>query len=244
MRTKRLRIFAGPNGSGKSSIEDLVSSKYNIGNLINADKIEQTLRKKGQLSFNTYGITVTTSELKKFIATSGFNQKTDLSELSFNLTVSKNILKLKSLDIPYAYLGAILSELIRNKSLDGKRTFSFETVMSHPAKLDFIKEAKAKGFKTYLYFVCTESVTINIDRVQSRVDLGGHPVPIDKIKSRYKRSLDLLADAVKLADRAFIFDNSEQNKTILLAEKDEDKLHILESEVPLWFHTYLIKKLT
>jgi predicted ABC-type ATPase len=155
--TKRLRIFAGPNGSGKSTIVGLVSSKYNIGNLINADNIEQTLRKRSQLSFNTYGIAVTANELRKFIESSGFNEKTDLSKMPTYLTVSKNVLKLRSRDIPYEYVGAILSELIRNKSLGGSKTFSFETVMSHPGKLDFIKEAKAKGFKTYLYFVCTES---------------------------------------------------------------------------------------
>ncbi|HEY8934033.1 MAG TPA: hypothetical protein VIM65_02390 [Cyclobacteriaceae bacterium] len=243
MQTKRLRIFAGPNGSGKSSIEDLVSSKYNIGNLINADKIEQILRSRGQLSFNTYGIKITSSELKKFIKSSGFNEKADLTELSNLLTVQKNVLKLKSSKIPFAYLGAILTELIRNKCLDGNRTFSFETVMSHRGKLEFIKEAKRKGFKTYLYFVCTESARINIDRVQSRVALGGHTVPIEKIKSRYIKSLNLLAEAVKLVDRAFIFDNSEEQATILLAEKDKDEIRIFEKEVPRWFNTYLIKKL-
>ena len=244
MPTKRLRIFAGPNGSGKSTIEDLISSKYNLGQVINADKIESVLRGRGQLSFNTYGITVNNSELKKSIAISGFNKKANLLELSANLTVSKNVLKLKSKDVPYAYLGAILSELIRNKSLDENRTFSFETVMSHPSKLDFIREAKVKGFKTYLYFVCTESVNLNISRVQNRVQLGGHSVPTDKIKSRYTKSLILLADAVKLADRAFILDNSQQNTIILLAEKYDGEVRLLESNVPPWFDKYFVKKLS
>jgi predicted ABC-type ATPase len=69
-------------------------------------------------------------------------------------------------------------------------------------------------------------------------------VPIEKIKSRYKKTLELLSDAVKLADRAFIFDNSEQSQTILLAEKDDGQLTILVPEVPKWFDTYLIRKLS
>ena len=239
---KRLRVFAGPNGSGKSTIENLVSSKYNIGNFINADQIERTLRTKGQISFNSYGITITQAEFNKLIKDSSFNEKENLSKLTTRLSVRKNLLKLKSDRIAYSYLGAILSELIRNKSLDGSRTFSFETVMSHPGKLEFMKEAKIKGFKTYLYFVSTESPEINVGRIQTRVAQGGHDVPVDKIKSRYKKSLGLLAEAIKLVDRAFIFDNSGE-ETLLLAEKDEGELEIFEKSVPRWFDTYVIKKL-
>jgi predicted ABC-type ATPase len=244
LRTKRLRIFAGPNGSGKSTIESIVSSKYNIGKFINADRIEHILRRRGKLSFNSYRVKITAADLKESILRSGFSSKVDINQVLLHLTISKNVLHLKSKDIPYAYLGAIVSELIRNKCLERKSTFSFETVMSHVSKLDFIREAKARGFKTYLYFVCTESVEINIDRVQSRVELGGHPVPIEKIRSRYKKTLELLSDAVKLADRAFIFDNSEQSQTILLAEKDDGQLKIFVSEVPKWFDTYLIQELS
>lgn len=139
---KRLRLFAGPNGSGKSSIEKLVSERYNIGNLINADVIEQTLREKGQMSFDPYGITITTSELKHSMAGSGFNQKEDVSTLTNHLSIRKNTLTIRTEEFAYGYLGAILSEVIRNKSLDGNKTFSFESVMSHSSKLDFIAEAK------------------------------------------------------------------------------------------------------
>jgi len=244
LRTKRLRIFAGPNGSGKSTIENIVSSKYNIGKFINADTIERTIRRRGRISFNSYGIKITTTELKESITQSGFNAKIDLAEVLPYLVVVKNILHVKSKSIPYAYLGAMLSELIRNKCLERNNTFSFETVMSHVSKLDFIKEARAKGFKTYLYFVCTESVEINIGRVKSRVEMGGHSVPLEKIISRYKKTLDLLAEAVRLVDRAFIFDNSEKSKTVLLAEKDEGEIRIFVPEVPEWFDTYLVKRLT
>jgi predicted ABC-type ATPase len=115
--------------------------------------------------------------------------------------------------------------------------------MSHPSKLDFISKAKEKGFKTYLYFVSTASPDIHVERVQTRVQEGGHDVPEDKIRKRYTRSLDLLLDALKLVDRAFVFDNSRA-ETILLAEKDDGKLKIFEKTVPQWFDTYVIKKIT
>jgi predicted ABC-type ATPase len=145
---KRLRIFAGPNGSGKSTIEAEVSSKYNIGHLINADNIESVLRNGHAIHFNSYGIKVTPGELRNHFMHTGFADKIDIRRLSGTLNVKNNILRLNSTDAPYSYVGAILTELIRNKSLGGNRTFSFETVMSHASKLDYINIAREKGFKT------------------------------------------------------------------------------------------------
>lgn len=113
--------------------------------------------------------------------------------------------------------------------------------MSHPSKIRFLEQAKNRGFKTYLYFISTESPEINIGRIQSRVAQGGHDVPIEKVSSRYYRSLTLLAEAVKIVDRAFIYDNSGE-ETILLAEKNDNQITIFPREVPKWFDTYVIRK--
>jgi len=78
--------------------------------------------------------------------------------------------------------------------LKANSSFSFETVFSHPSKVDFLADAKNAGFKIYLYFVATENPIINQERVQIRVDLGGHDVPKDKIISRYHRTMDYLYD--------------------------------------------------
>ena len=73
--------------------------------------------------------------------------------------------------------------------------------MSSPDKIDFLAEARRRGFRTYLYYVATVDPLININRVANRVRMGGHPVPEEKIVSRYARSLDLLvALAEALAD--------------------------------------------
>ncbi len=61
-------------------------------------------------------------------------------------------------------------------------TFTFETVMSHPDKIELLHKAQQSGFRTYLYYVATEDPEINISRVENRVSSGGHPVPREKIK--------------------------------------------------------------
>jgi predicted ABC-type ATPase len=92
--------------------------------------------------------------------------------------------------------------------LERRASFSFETVMSSPDEVALLEKARSLGYRSYLYFIATEDPQINIARVKSRVHLGGHDVPVDKIVSRYARSLDLLLPAIRQSNRAYLFDNS------------------------------------
>lgn len=96
----------------------------------------------------------------------------------------------------------------RAEALEARTSFSFETVMSHPSKLDVLRTARLRGFRTVLYFVATESAELNVGRVRQRVALGGHDVPEDRIRARYVRTLKMLPQALRLADLAVLFDNS------------------------------------
>lgn len=84
----------------------------------------------------------------------------------------------------------------------------FETVLSIPEKLDYMRRAKGAGYFIRLIYVATESPEINRLRVAWRVDQGGHDVPHQKIVDRYVRSLKLSAEAARIADRAYFVDNS------------------------------------
>lgn len=96
----------------------------------------------------------------------------------------------------------------RADALEARRSFSFETVMSHPSKLDVLRTARLRGFRTALYFIATASPELNVSRVRQRVALGGHDVPEDRIRARYVRTLRLLPEALRLADVSVLFDNS------------------------------------
>ena len=58
-------------------------------------------------------------------------------------------------------------------------------------------------------YVCLNSPERSIQRVRERVAQGGHDVPDDDVRRRYGRSLRNLTAAVRLADQAVIYDNSE-----------------------------------
>jgi len=79
--------------------------------------------------------------------------------------------------------------------------------------------------------------------IRTRVQRGGHDVPQNKIISRYRKSLELLAQAVESVDRAFIIDNSNENRMLLLAEKDDDEIMVYGNDIPEWLDHYLINKL-
>ena len=114
--------------------------------------------------------------------------------------------------------------------------------MSHPSKLDFLRQAKANGYRTYLYFVATKDWGINIDRVKERVKKGGHQVSRDKIIERYFRSLGLLYEAVKLVDRAYVFDNSLEPQLIVRITDGRDVEYEVTS-IPDWVYQHFHLKM-
>lgn len=76
-----------------------------------------------------------------------------------------------------------------SEALNNRMSMIYETVFSHPSKLELIREARAKGYFIRLFFICTESPRINIDRVADRYSKGGHTVPGDKVSNRYTRAM-------------------------------------------------------
>ena len=211
-------MLAGPNGSGKSFLVPLLAEEVNLGVIVNADEIEATLRKQPAgsrlLNLGNWNVQLTDAELQEFAArlTSQRLPKEQISQLR----IEQNVLLLGHAHLD-SYLAAWVAELLRFRLLATRQSLTFETVMSHPSKLEFLRAARLAGYRTYLYFVATADPAINIARVAVRVAKGGHSVAQDKIVARYRRSLSLLRPALKLTDRAYIFDNSG-TEPMLVAE--------------------------
>ena len=102
-------------------------------------------------------------------------------------------------------------EQLREECLRDRKSLIFETVLSRRDKVDYIRRAKEAGFFVRLFFVCTESPTINAMRIAKRVMQGGHDVPITKIISRYKLSVANCIEVAKIVDRCYLYDNSIEN---------------------------------
>jgi predicted ABC-type ATPase len=238
-KTPRLRMFAGPNGSGKSTIKDAVP-EYLLGIYLNADDIEKQIKLTAQFDLSPYRANQEVA--LAFFRQSSFLAKSNLLNQIDLIQVVNQILCFSQLDIN-SYIASVLVDFLRHHLLAKRLSFTFETVMSHQSKVDFLQEAQQQGFRTYLYFVATVDPDINISRVAYRVQTGGHPVPSEKIIKRYYRSINLLMDAITHSDRAYIFDNSADDDSVLLAEiTDGDELELKVDAVPLWFQTAILDK--
>ncbi len=236
----RLRVFAGPNGSGKSTIKEVLPPAW-LGVYLNADEIEKSIRSQGRLGLSAFEVTASDKELREFLRNSALLAKAGLLDEAERLQLVGNDVCFGSVAVN-SYFASVLVDFIRHKLLAAKISFTFETVMSSPDKVAFLQKAQQAGFRTYLYFVATEDPDINVDRVRHRVEAGGHPVPKDKIISRYIRSLNLLFDALMFADRAYIFDNSGHARVWIAEASAGEALEVKTDLMPAWFKTALWDK--
>ncbi|MEJ0057301.1 MAG: hypothetical protein WDN75_17575 [Bacteroidota bacterium] len=177
-----------------------------------------------------------------FLRASSFNQKSGIQNLLSNLSVKNNRLFVKG-DQDIGYLGALVADFLRAFLLNEGVTFAFETVFSHRSKLEFIEYANIRGYKTYLYFIGTESPEINISRVQNRVQQGGHDVPKDKITNRYYRSMELLHESLRTVYKGYVFDNSGSQTEQVLRKNRDGKISFTHDTYPDWVYQYLVSKL-
>ena len=207
MSVKRMRVFAGPNGSGKTTIIKSLQGTIPFGVYINADDIELQLKESKILLFNTFQLNVTQNQMQHFFKESTFSPvKRNEHDLWSKVTVEKNILKINT--TVNSYLAADIAEFIRQQLVLSQISFSYETVMSHKSKIDFLKYARSQGFKVYLYYIATEDPEINIGRVNVRVAQNGHFVNPETVTDRYYKSLGQLREALKNSDDAYFWDNS------------------------------------
>lgn len=96
----------------------------------------------------------------------------------------------------------------RNDCITAKRSLAFETVFSSLDKIEFVRRAIEAGFFVRLFFIGTIHPGINAARVAKRMMHGGHAVPIDKIISRWSKSISNCAAVAKAVDRLYLYDNS------------------------------------
>ena len=107
----------------------------------------------------------------------------------------------------------------RSRCLKGGESFVSETVFSHTSKLDLMAAAQRAGFAVVLLVVCVDDPQMLLARVAQRVEEGGHPVPPERILSRYPRTVRHLSVAIRRADLALLYDTSAPKGEVLQAPR-------------------------
>jgi predicted ABC-type ATPase len=238
-------MFAGPNGSGKTSLVRSLSREFSPDGLfqlhyfLNADDLLSQLQSGTGVSLRFLGRIPSVAAIRADLLQGNRLDRKHPIFSTLRIEQDRLFVAPESAD---GYVGAALADFLRDQSLARNISFSFETVMSHPSKVDFFRRAGATGYRTYLYFVATDSPSLNVLRIQNRVAQGEHDVPKEKIIDRYDRSLTLLSPAISQAHRAYVFDNSG-DEPVWLAEWTPDgraKLKVDRAMLPDWFETWVV----
>lgn len=232
--TPRFRMIAGPNGSGKTTLCERLAAEYSVNfySMVNADRMFAEATASRNLRAL---LPVDADAFARHLSASTYPSVVLAPFRDGRIVIEDDCFRFRNARSVTTYTVSLIANFIQDSLIEAGQSFSQETVFSHPSKIDALRKAKDAGFRTYLYFVATDSPAINAFRVQSRVRKGGHPVPPDKVVSRYARSLRNVASALPYLSRAYFWDNSGADFRFL-AEYEEGKgFVLLGSRLPAWF---------
>jgi predicted ABC-type ATPase len=95
-------------------------------------------------------------------------------------------------------------------------SFAVETTLSGKGSLDLITTAKSRGYEIHLIVIALDTPERCIARVRNRAAQGGHFVPDTEVRRRYERALANAPAAIRSADIAKVYDNSENGHRLIL----------------------------
>ena len=100
--------------------------------------------------------------------------------------------------------------------------FAFETTLSARNFAKFLRKCKSLGYIVNLIYFWLESPELAILRVQRRVESGGHNIPEEIVRRRYKRGIsNLIQLYILLCDKWIVYDNSS-DQLQLVAERPKN----------------------
>lgn len=118
-----------------------------------------------------------------------------------------------------------LEELARRRA-----SFAFETTLSGRTYLRRLKGLIAGGYRFHVVFLWLENADLAVARVEERVRSGGHAVPADVVRRRYRSGIDNFLRLYRpLATSWRLYDNSAGPPPRLIAAgRETGRLDVLD----------------
>ncbi|MGB1108732.1 MAG: zeta toxin family protein [Gammaproteobacteria bacterium] len=118
--------------------------------------------------------------------------------------------------------------------------FAFETTLGGTSITNTLLDAIAMGIKVNVWYCGLESPELHMERVAARVARGGHDIPQDLVRQRYRSSMRNLCRIALGLNRLAVYDNSlplgADGKPRIRRVLDVYKGRVLEleAEMPDW----------
>lgn len=114
--------------------------------------------------------------------------------------------------------GRLMLKRLKNLANE-RKTFAFETTLATRFYAKWISELKVQGFEFHLIFLWLKNPELAIERVQVRVEQGGHNIPEDVIYRRYFKGLDNFFKLYQpIAESWTVYDNSKFANPVIIAK--------------------------
>ena len=138
--------------------------------------------------------------------------------------------------------GRIMLEQIHslgNRGVD----FGFETTLSGKTYVRLLKDLEnRKGYRIHLFFLWISSVELALERIELRVQHGGHSVPETVVRRRFDKGLyNFFHFYQPIIDSWAMFDNSGDIPK-MIAYEESGKLKILDPRIYNMLLKYKEKK--
>ena len=127
--------------------------------------------------------------------------------------------------------GKLMLKRLRDLA-EQRKSFSFETTLATRFYANWISGLKRKGFEFHLVFLWLKSPELACQRVQNRVNQGGHNIPKNVIYRRYFKGLRNFFELYQpIADSWAFYDNSKFGNPEIIAEGGQTSKTIFNQEI-------------
>jgi predicted ABC-type ATPase len=130
--------------------------------------------------------------------------------------------------------GRVMLGRLHDLAKDG-RNFAFETTLATRFYARWLRELQAREYRVTLIFLWLRNVELAIERVNSRVRMGGHSIPEETIRRRFDRGIKNLFDLyLPVVDTWRIFDASDKTPMEIVRYTEDDGEVIFDSNLWEW----------
>lgn len=122
--------------------------------------------------------------------------------------------------------------LLKIRYLLKKRSdFAVETTLATRTLLKTVRMAQDAGYSVTLLYFWLNSPELAIERVKARVETGGHNIPEETIRRRYKVGIDyFFHHYAPICDRWILADNSQAPFRVIAEGSRKDVVNIKDPE--------------
>lgn len=109
--------------------------------------------------------------------------------------------------------------------------FGFETTLAGKSYAHLLKVLKLKGYKLHLFFLWIPGIELAMARIKDRVVEGGHDIPVQDVRRRFKRSVYNFFKLYQPLSNSWMLFNNAGSIPALIVKGRNGRVSIVDKEL-------------